>query len=264
MFDPAMVEYGAGPPIVLVPGIQGRWEWMSPLVQALTVRHRVLTFSLGDVQGPGIFERWTRHIDGLLADAGVPCAAVVGVSFGGLVAAVYAARRQDRVSRLVLASAPSPRYRLDPRRASYTRRPRLALPFFALNAARSIGPEVVTTLPTWRARAAFAAGHLARAVRYPLSPPQMASWVQEWVNADLAGEMSDVRAPALVLTGEPALDRVVPVSSSLEYLTLLPDAEHRLLTRTGHLGCLTQPDRFAAEVSRFVLDGAGDLADRRC
>ena len=30
-----MTDRGAGPPLVLVPGIQGRWEWMAPAVDAL-------------------------------------------------------------------------------------------------------------------------------------------------------------------------------------------------------------------------------------
>lgn len=251
MFNLTMVERGSGPPVVLVPGIQGRWEWMAPSVEALSLRHRVLTFSLGDVQGSGMFDRWTAHIDRIADRAGAPVA-IVGISFGGLIAAIYAARRPDTVSGLIMVSAPSPRYRLDPRRASYTRNPRLALPFFAANAARSLAPELLTGLPTWSARAAFAFGHALRTVRWPISPPRMAAWVHEWMDTDLAAELASVRAPALLLTGEPGLDRVVPVSSSLEYLRLISHAQHRVLPNTGHLGCLMQPQRFAAEVSGFL------------
>ena len=42
----AIIDVGAGRPIVLIPGIQGRWEWMQPAVAALAVRFRVITFSL--------------------------------------------------------------------------------------------------------------------------------------------------------------------------------------------------------------------------
>ena len=41
-----MVDIGSGSPLVLVPGIQGRWEWMRPAVDALARRLRVLTFTL--------------------------------------------------------------------------------------------------------------------------------------------------------------------------------------------------------------------------
>ena len=43
-----IVDVGTGPPIVLIPGIQGRWEWMKPAVDALARHTRVITFSLAD------------------------------------------------------------------------------------------------------------------------------------------------------------------------------------------------------------------------
>ena len=41
-------ERGTGQPIVLVPGIQGRWEWMAPTIDALAAYGRAITFSLCD------------------------------------------------------------------------------------------------------------------------------------------------------------------------------------------------------------------------
>ena len=35
---------GDGPPLVLVPGMQGRWEWMTPTVEALARRFRVACY----------------------------------------------------------------------------------------------------------------------------------------------------------------------------------------------------------------------------
>jgi pimeloyl-ACP methyl ester carboxylesterase len=61
-----------------------------------------------------------------------------------------------------------------------------------------------------------------------------------------------VAAPALVITGAPMLDRVVPVASSLDYLTLIPGARHVTLERTGHLGYLTRPAAYAHVVAEFV------------
>ena len=43
-----MIDRGNGTPIVLIPGLQGRWEWMRPAVDALARHHRVITFSLCD------------------------------------------------------------------------------------------------------------------------------------------------------------------------------------------------------------------------
>ena len=41
-----MIDVGAGTPLVLIPGIQGRWEWMEPSVEALAREYRVITASL--------------------------------------------------------------------------------------------------------------------------------------------------------------------------------------------------------------------------
>jgi pimeloyl-ACP methyl ester carboxylesterase len=63
-----------------------------------------------------------------------------------------------------------------------------------------------------------------------------------------------VVAPTLIVTGEPALDWVVPVDNTTEYLRLIRGARHVVLEGTGHLGTITQPAAFAAVVTRFLDD----------
>ncbi len=43
-----IVDRGSGVPIVVIPGVQGRWEWMKPGIDTLAERGRVITFSLAD------------------------------------------------------------------------------------------------------------------------------------------------------------------------------------------------------------------------
>ena len=110
-----MIDRGGGNPVVLVPGIQGRWEWMAPTVDALAARGRVITGSLPGDAGSLCaidralgFESYTHWLDELLARAGVARVALCGVSFGGWVALHYAAARPERVATLTLVSTPSP------------------------------------------------------------------------------------------------------------------------------------------------------------
>lgn len=239
-------------PIVLIPGIQGRYEWMRPAIDALGRRRRVLSFSLNDLDLEDFFGHAIRRVDALLDAASLPAAVVVGVSFGGLVAARYAARRPARTLGLVLTSSPSPRWPLDPVSARYVRRPRLALPAFAVRSIPRLAPEIRSGLPTWTSRLRFTAAHLTRVLRYPPAPRHMAAWVEAWMAADLASDCRAVTAPTLLITGEASLDRVVPVSSSLDYLQLIPGSRHVVLPRTGHLGLLTRPDAYAAIVDEFA------------
>jgi pimeloyl-ACP methyl ester carboxylesterase len=243
------------PTILLIPGIQGRWEWMQPAISALSSRHRVLTFSLNAIPSDAdCFNEWERLIDRLLDDADAGPVAAVGVSFGGLVALRYASRRAERVRRLVLVSAPAPGLVLDARRAAYVRHPLLLAPLFALRGIAHLLPEVAAARPAWTDRAAFLLQYLARAVRYPASLPRMAAWARAWPSALREIQCALLDVPTLVITGEPQLDRVVDVATTLEYLNLLPNATHAVLPGTGHIGLVTRPQAFARLVGEFVND----------
>jgi len=83
-----MIDLGTGTPLVLVPGIQGRWEWMRPTVEALATHFRVLSFSLagertsGHVFDPALgFDNFIVQVDRVLAEAGVGDAVLCGVSY---------------------------------------------------------------------------------------------------------------------------------------------------------------------------------------
>ena len=37
-----IIDRGGGTPIVVIPGVQGRWEWMTPAIDAMAHRCRVI------------------------------------------------------------------------------------------------------------------------------------------------------------------------------------------------------------------------------
>jgi pimeloyl-ACP methyl ester carboxylesterase len=93
-----MPTFGQGPPLVLIPGIQGRWEWMRAAIDALSARFSVTTFSLTEVAADeACFDRWMAQLDTILDTIGFQPMPIVGVSFGGLIAYRYARRRPARV-----------------------------------------------------------------------------------------------------------------------------------------------------------------------
>ncbi len=255
-----MVDRGTGTPIVLIPGLQGRWEWMRPAVEELARHHRVITFSLCDERSSRFpcdpsrqFENFVSQVDLALDRAGLDRAVIAGVSYGGLIAAEFAARRAHRVDALVLASALHASWTPDRRQQRYLDAPLLMSPMFVATAPGRMRSELVAAMPSIVSRLRFTASHGARVVMAPTSPARMARRIA-WAKSHQFADPRRVKAPALVVTGEPTLDRVVPVDVSRRYLAELDRVEHVVLKRTGHLGVVTRPDAFAGVLERF-MDG---------
>src|SRR2546423_1330900 len=120
-----MFDEGSGPPLLVVPGIQGRWEWMQPALRALATRCRVVSYSLGAPSGSAdaAFARFVAQAEAALDARSIEAAAICGVSFGGLIALKYAAARPERTKALILVSTPSPSWTPSPRQARYLARP---------------------------------------------------------------------------------------------------------------------------------------------
>ncbi len=253
-----MIDVGTGPPLVLIPGLQGRWEWLRPTVDALARTFRVISFTLAGDWGSGVrfdarlgFDNFIVQIDRILEDAGVEAADFCGVSYGGLIAVRYAALRPERVRHLVLASALPPDYQVDGRYTFYRRAPVLLLPVLAVESAHRVSPELRAALPTLRARLQMVP-QVLRLIAAPAWPLHMKRRMELIRTVDFVSDARHVRAPALAITGEPALDRTVPVQLTRRYLECLPGSEHVVLDRTGHMGTVTRPVEFASLVSSFV------------
>lgn len=251
-----MFDQGTGPTLVIIPGLHGRWEWMGPALNRLAARCRVISFSLGGDIGSGRaangFDGYVRQVDEVLDKAGVERAAICGISFGGFVALRFAAVRPSRVESLVLASAPAPGWHPNPQQARWIARPWLSTPEFVATSPYRLWPEVCASFPGLASRIGFFARQGLRAAASPMIPGLMARRIREAARLDFRRDCECIEAPTLVVTGEEDLDRVVPVESTRAYATLIPAARHEVLPRTGHIGVLTQPARFADLISGFV------------
>jgi pimeloyl-ACP methyl ester carboxylesterase len=253
-----MIDRGSGTPYVLIPGVQGRWEWIAPTVESLAKRGRVVTFSLCDEPTSGFayhpergFDNYIDQVGAVLATAAVHRAVVIGVSFGGLIAAEFAARHPERVQGLVLASALPVGWQPDARARFYLRAPRLLSPVFCVTSPGRMYPELAAAFPRVGDRLRFSTQQGFRVVRAFLSPTRMARRLR-WAADHRFADQAAVEAPALIVTGERELDRVVPTDVTAQCARGLRNVRKTVLPRTGHIGMVTRPDMFADVVAQFA------------
>jgi 3-oxoadipate enol-lactonase len=232
----------------LIPGLQGRWEYMRPAVDALSASFRVITFSLAD----GNLDDYARQVVNVLSERGIERAAICGVSFGGLIALRFAARYPSSCDALVLASTPKPALRLRRRHQLYLRAPWIFGLLFLAETPWRLRREVRVAIPDVRARRRFAMQALRTLLSAPISLSRMAARARLIASTELAADCARITAPTLIVTGEAHLDHVVPVEASSEYQRLIPGARTAILPETGHLGSVTRPSEFAALVRAFV------------
>jgi pimeloyl-ACP methyl ester carboxylesterase len=263
-----MIAVGEGPPLVMVPGIQGRWEWQRPALDALARRCRTVTFSLCGDPGSGCrlrldrgFDQHVDQLDRVLDRFELNRVALCGVSYGGWVSLRYAARRPERVSALILASAPGPHFQPDVRQMRYVRVPWVLLPAFIATTGQRLRAEVLAALPDARERWHVTRRQLAAMARAPISPGVMARRIKLALREDFTADCARIGMPTLVVTGERGLDRVIPVESSREYLGLIPQAASVEVPGTGHIGLITKPQVWADAVCDFVAGAAARAGD---
>jgi len=252
-------DKGTGPAVIVVQGLHGRWEWTRRALEALARHCRVLSYSLpGDFGSDHTYERdrgfenYMRQLADVMASARVERAAVVGISFGGFVARHFAAVHPERLSALVLASAPGPGWTPNPRQAKWLSRPWISAPVFVASSPFRVWPEVRAALGGLGPSMAFLARQGLCALASPAIPSLMSARIRDARALDAEADCARITVPTLVISGDEQLDRVVPVETTRRYASMIRGARYEVMNATGHLGVLTQPERFARLVGDFV------------
>ena len=252
-------DQGSGSPLIVIPGVQGRWEWMTPALRELQKHFRTVSYTLcGDIGSgerfdPAIgFDNYIRQLDSVFLKAGIERAALCGVSYGGFIALRYAAVRPMRVTSLILVSSPTPGWVPNERQRTYLARPWRSAPAFVATTPMRLWPEIRAAYDTGTERLAFAASHAARVLAAPMNPARTAARVRLQQGIDFAPDCAQVKAPTLIVTGEDELDQIVPAAVTRGYQALIPGAQYEKMERSGHIGLVTRPKDFATIVTRFL------------
>jgi pimeloyl-ACP methyl ester carboxylesterase len=246
-------EWGQGPPLVLVPGLAGGFGLLGPLARLLARDFRVISYQL---RGEDDCFTLRRHfaLRDLVDDLkefidwhGLESPVLMGVSFGGVLAVEYAARFPHRLERLIVQGTGA---RLQPgllQRVAGAVLSRYPLPadnpfinqFFNLlfGGRQKDGPLVeFVTRQSWQTDQSVMA-HRFRLVE----------------QFNIARHRQRIRVPALILTGD--RDLLVSRQSASELGRAIAGSRQVTLPGCGHLAFVTQPQRVAGEVQRFLQSG---------
>ncbi len=243
---------GEGPPVLLVhAGVcdSGMWD---PQWASFPRAHRTVRCDLRGFGRTAIPPEPYSHaadlaelIDGLeLAPV-----AVVGASFGGLVALDLTLSRPELVSRLVVADPPLLEHDWSAAFREFAAAEDEALEEGRVDDAVEVNLKmwVGDVAPELRARV----GEMQRrAFQLQLPAPEEAD--DELLTPDLAARLVDVAAPALVITGE---NDIVDMQAIADRLAgEIPDARRARIAGAAHLPSLERPDEFDALVLGFLGD----------
>lgn len=182
-------------------------------------------------------EEYTQVIEDLAREEKVTAPTLIGHSFGGRVAILFASRNATR--RVVLVDAAGVRPR---RPLSYY------LKVYSFKAAKW---AALTFLGKERGRARVDAMRARRgSADYRQASPMMRRVLAKCVNEDLCHVMPLIKAPTLLLWGEN--DTATPLADARRMERLIPDAGLVSFAGCGHYSFLDNPRAFAAVLSNFL------------
>jgi pimeloyl-ACP methyl ester carboxylesterase len=243
-------EWGDGPPLILIPGLAGGFELLGPLARLLASHFRVISYQLRGENDCFSLRRQfglSDLVDDLAEFLDWTCLerpAVMGVSFGGVLALEFAARCPSRLSALMVqgvgarfergliqqvAGLVLERYPLPPDNPFVNQ-------FFNLLFG---GKQRQGPLFHFVTRQCWQTDQSVIAHRFHL--------VEQF---DMHDRLDRILAPSLILAGE--RDLLVSPRSLQALRDGIPHAEFATLPRCGHLACVTRPEAVAQEVERFL------------
>jgi pimeloyl-ACP methyl ester carboxylesterase len=256
---------GRGRPLVLLHGfLLSHWSFRR-IVPLLAADHEVIAL---DLPGFGESDRpppdqyrydetgFAETVIGALDELGLERASLLGHSLGGSVALAVAARRPERVDRLVLVSPMVYPFPIPPEGQA------LLLPY--------LGPVLFRTLYTrgvlrrYMVRSLYRdpalvtddwVDYLWERVNRPGGLEAMHAAMRFCANpAAIPRLLRAVRAPSLVIWGED--DRLFPRASAARLTADLPGSELVLVPRCGHNPAEEKPDALVDAVRPFLAAGA--------
>ncbi|RCK71941.1 MAG: hydrolase, alpha/beta hydrolase fold family [Anaerolineae bacterium] len=160
-----------------------------------------------------------------------------GHSMGGAICLLLALQAPQRVHKLILIGSAA-RFAVNPVLMELSAQPETLPRAVELLIKWSFGPRTPRRIKELTARRLLE--------NHPHTLHQDLAACNEF---NLSGELGYIQQPALILTGE--LDRMTPVADAQELANKLPNAQFEIISGSGHMVILEQPDRIAKRVWDF-------------
>jgi pimeloyl-ACP methyl ester carboxylesterase len=186
---------------------------------------------------PWGMEDYTAWFEAFLAERGIENPVLIGHSFGGRVALIFASR--NPVSKIVLVDAAG----VKPRRSA-----RYYIKVWSFKALKRLAPLLLG-----RAKAAEMIERRrakAGSADYNAASPVMRGTLSRVVNEDLKRFMPLISAPTLLVWGSE--DTATPPKDAKIMERLIPDAGLVTFEGAGHYSFLDRPAQFAAVLDSFL------------
>jgi pimeloyl-ACP methyl ester carboxylesterase len=236
--------------LVLIPGLAGGFELLGPLARILASEYRVVSFQLRGEDDPFALRRrfglsdLVNDLSEFLEYQCLECPALMGVSFGGVLALEFACRFPFRLRKLVIQGAGARFERGLLQQVAGLVLARYPLPndspfvnqFFNLlfGSKQKPGPLFhFVTRQCWETDQSVMTHRFHLAEQFSLD-----------------GRMERIRVPTLLMAGD--RDLLVSRRSLADLCDGICDARVAALKGCGHLAFVTQPERVAEETRRFL------------
>lgn len=244
---------GKGPPVILLHGVGLNQSIWAGQVKALAPDFQVFTYDLlghGRSAAVGAKARladWIGQLNSVVRDLALGKFALVGFSFGGLIAQAYAAQYPRLIDRLVLMSTVYDRSEVE--RASVLSR---------LDIVKREGSQA--TIPTALSRwfsPEFSKAHPEIMNRYEalLRGNDAASFLSAYecfamADRELVGALAAFDRPSLIITGE--LDTGSTPEMARKLAGMIPGAECSIIAGGRHMMLVEMPDEINSMLHGFL------------
>jgi 3-oxoadipate enol-lactonase len=240
---------GSGARVVLLHPVGLDLTFFAPMAEEL---HRSFTVLSVDLRGHGqspaspparSLDDYADDVHALLGALGFAPAAVVGFSFGGMVAQHLALKYPGDANALVICACPST---LKPENRV------IAAERGAQAERDGITAVLDATLDRWFTRE-FRASGAARAARDRLLSDNVASWAQAWramAAIDTSARLGAIRVPTLCIAGE--LDKSSPPDIVAMIAERIAGARFVVIPGAPHMLFIEQPRAVARVIGDFL------------